>query len=942
MAPSRTKTAGVNFTLTPERWQHVKQVLQSALELDPERQVHFVASACVGDEPLRREVESLLAYQQEGANFIEVSAVDVAAKVLAEEEAHSAIGRRIGPYKVVREIGHGGMGSVYLAARDDAHYQQRVALKVVKRGMDTDFILRRFRHERQILADLNHPNIARLLDGGTTDDGLPYFVMEYVEGVPIDQHAEGHELTTVERLKLFSVACAAVHYAHQHLVVHRDIKPGNILVTADGNLKLLDFGIAKLLHHDHGSPATIMTATAVRLMTPEYASPEQVRGLSVSTATDIYSLGVLLYEILTGHHPYRFEGRLPHEVAQVICEREPEKPSHAVSRAEVVGTKGGGRATLSAGLMRKTEDGQPEKLRRSLRGDLDNIVLMAMRKEPERRYASVEQFAEDIRRHLEGLPVRARADTFGYRAGKFVTRHKLGVTAAGLILMTLLAGIVATTWQARVARLERERAERRFNEVRQLANSFVFDVHDEIQNLPGSTKARALIAQQALKYLDSLAQEAGGDLTLQRELAAAYEKLGVVQNTPTVAHLGDMEGALQSHRKAATLREALVAADPGNLDYRRDLLDSHWFIASLLNQQGDLPRSLEMSRQQLAVREQLINADPTNLIDRYNQAGTHTGIGETLLEMGDATGALNHQRQALSMREALAAIDSMSARARRSLTISYEHLGIATEQAGDSKGALELQRRGLETRESLLTADPLNNDLRLMLIESHRYVGDLLAKSGDPSGSMENYRKQLTLNEEMVAADAASVQFRSNQAVALIKVGDALLQNGKAGEALSNYRRALQIRNELAISSETDVFNRRDLAESYLKVGDALALSGDLSGAIESSLKGVEMYEALSAITPANVRIQVALANSYLKTGRLKSRVALTAKASVAQKVDHWRAARGFFQQCYDTALAINGRAPSAAYWIESEANALEALREEIKRCDEALTKLQR
>ncbi|HEV2885061.1 MAG TPA: serine/threonine-protein kinase, partial [Pyrinomonadaceae bacterium] len=561
--------------MTPERWRHVKQVLQSALELEPEQQAEFVASACVGDEPLRLEVESLLEYQKEGASFIEVSAADVAAKILADEEAHSAIGRRLGPYKIVREIGQGGMGSVYLAVRDDAQYQQKVALKLVKRGMDTDFILRRFRHERQILADLNHPNIARLLDGGTSDDGLPYFVMEYVEGVPIDQYVHEHELTTVERLKLFSVTCAAVHYAHQHLVVHRDIKPGNILVTADGNPKLLDFGIAKLLHDDHGSPATNVTATAVRLMTPEYASPEQLRGLSVSTATDIYSLGVLLYEILTGHRPYRFEGRLPHEVAQVICEQEPEKPSHAVSRAqEAVAAEGSERAHLSAAPIRNIHDGQPEKLRRTLRGDLDNIVLMAMRKEPERRYASVEQFAEDIRRHLEGLPVRARADTFGYRGGKFVTRHKLAVVAATLVLVTLLAGIVATTWQARVARLERERAERRFNEVRQLANSFVFDVHDAIHNLPGSTKARALIVQQALKYLDSLAQEAGGDLTLQRELAAAYEKLGLVQNTPTIAHLGDIAGAMQSHRKAAAVREALVAADPGNLDYRRELLDS--------------------------------------------------------------------------------------------------------------------------------------------------------------------------------------------------------------------------------------------------------------------------------------------------------------------------------------------------------------------------------
>ena len=510
-----------------------------------------------------------------GSDVLEECAAD-AARLRLDAAGATKIGTRIGAYKVVREIGHGGMGTVYLAERDDEHYHQQVAIKLINPGLGGDIIRRRFRNEMQILADLNHPNIARLFDGGETADGVPYLMMEYVDGTPINAYCNDHNLSTEQRLKLFCTVCDAVQYAHQHLVIHRDIKPGNILVTSEGVPKLVDFGIAKLL----GGTADT-AATAMPFMTPEYASPEQVRGASVTTATDVYSLGVVLYELLSGRLPYRFKSRVPHEVAQAICEQDPERPSTT--------------------------------RRKRLHADLDNIVLMAMRKEPERRYGTAQQFAEDIQRHLEGRPVSARHDTFSYRAGKFIRRQKVAVGAAALIAITLLVGIIATAWQARVARAERARSERRFNEVRQLANSFVFEVHDAVVNLPGSTTARSLIVQRGLNYLDSLAQDASGDRGLQRELAAAYEKLGAVQYTPSVAHLGDLPGALESHRKAAALREALVASEPSNLDFRRELLDSYWFIATLLGAQGDIKRELEMIREQLPMRQQLAAAEKTEL-----------------------------------------------------------------------------------------------------------------------------------------------------------------------------------------------------------------------------------------------------------------------------------------------------------------------------------------
>jgi eukaryotic-like serine/threonine-protein kinase len=715
-----------------------------------------------------------------GDDVIEQCASDAAARLRVNDSATKE-GTRIGPYRILRELGHGGMGAVYLAERDDEHYRQQVAIKLIKPGLGGDVIRRRFRNEMQILADLSHPNIARLLDGGETVDGVPFLVMEYVEGQPIDDFCDEKQLSIEERLQLFSTVCAAVQYAHQHLVIHRDIKPGNILVTGEGLPKLVDFGIAKLLDQDRSDA----TATAMPFMTPDYASPEQVRGVAVSTATDIYSLGVVLYELLTGHRPYRLKSGVAHEVAKAICDDEPRRPSTTQKR---------------------------------LHADLDNIVLMAMRKEAERRYATAEQFAEDIRRHLSGLPVRARPATFSYRTGKFIRRHKFGVAAAALITLTLLIGIIATVWQARVARAERARAERRFEEVRQLANSFVFEVHDAVVNLPGSTPARSLIVQRGLKYLDSLAQDAADDRGLQRELAVAYEKLGAVQYTPSVAHLGDLDGALESHRKAAVLREALVTADPANADYRRELLDSYWYIATLLGRHGDMAQELEIIRRQLPEREQLASAEKEAFVDRYNLAATYVYIGSLLMRMDDANGAVENQQKALQIKEGLAALDPDHARSSRALSISYEYLGLAHDSAGNTKRALELHQRGLQLRESLVAADPLNTDLRLMLVESYRYVGDMHFKLGDVKLAEDYFTKEFSLVKQMVAADPADAQLLSNEAVALMKVGDVDAAKGHTARALTNYRQALKIREQLSAAAPSDVYLRRDVEEVRNKI----------------------------------------------------------------------------------------------------------------------------
>jgi TolB-like protein/tetratricopeptide (TPR) repeat protein len=402
--------------VTPDRWKQVKEVLEAALGQPAEARAMFLTEACASDLELRAEVDSLLVSDDQANRFLETAAAPGVLRSFTERRPEALAGARIGPYKVLTEIAHGGMGAVYLAERDDSEYRRQVAIKLIKSDLGSTSAVRRFRQERQILADLDHPNIARLLDGGTTDDGLPYFVMEVVEGVPIDAYCEQRKLAAAQRLELFGIVCSAVAEAHRKRVVHLDLKPANVLVTAEGTPKLLDFGIAKLLSPELEAQRT---ATTGRLMTPEYASPEQLRAEPVTAASDIYALGVLLYRLLTGRGPYKVDSDLPHELARAICEQEPDPPS------------------VCAG---------PQAPHR-LTGDLDAIVLKALRKEPQRRYGSVEELSEDLRRHRQGLAVRARKDGLAYRAGKLVRRNKAtAITALTMTALAALLSAVVSNW----------------------------------------------------------------------------------------------------------------------------------------------------------------------------------------------------------------------------------------------------------------------------------------------------------------------------------------------------------------------------------------------------------------------------------------------------------------------------------------------------------------
>jgi serine/threonine protein kinase len=420
--------------------------------LDPAAREAFLDRECHGDENIRQEVERLLSARERLPEFLAGPLLGPAPRAFdpTMKPAQGMEGRQLHAYKLIREIGQGGMGTVYLAERVDGAYSKQVAIKLVRPRMNNAEILERFRREREILASLDHPNIARLIDGGSTEEGLPYFVMEFVEGQPINRWCDDRKLNVSQRLELFRKVCDAVQYAHQHLVVHRDLKPGNILVTAGGDVKLLDFGIAKLVGPEQAGELAA-TVTMTQIMTPQYASPEQVKGDAISTLTDVYSLGVVLYELLTGHRPYHLLRAAMHEMVRVISEEEPTRPSDVVTTTEERPEGEQGKQPITPETISEVREGALNRLRKRLQGDLDSILLTALRKEPSRRYSSVESFSEDLRRHLENRPVSAREDSVWYRVSRFVHRHPVGVAAGALLALSVAAGLLTVLWEMRIA-----------------------------------------------------------------------------------------------------------------------------------------------------------------------------------------------------------------------------------------------------------------------------------------------------------------------------------------------------------------------------------------------------------------------------------------------------------------------------------------------------------
>ena len=939
--------------MTPEEWQRVRPILESALELDSTSRPAFLDQAGV-DSLLRREIESLIAaHEQAGTRVLDGAANP---GFVAEDEARFRLvaGKRIGPYEVLEEIALGGMGAVYRAIRADGQYKQQVALKIVRADLGVELTATRFRNERQILASLDHPNIAKILDGGTSADGLPYFVMELIDGLPVTDYCDQHKLTIDSRLKIFRTVCSAVHYAHQRLVIHRDLKPSNILINAEGVPKLLDFGIAKILDPNMLTENATLTVGGQWLMTPEYASPEQLRGEAVTTVTDVHSLGLVLYELLSGRRAYRFPSHMPHDIARAVLETEPDKPSNAIRRNEKA-TEGQEKAPLTPEVISGRRGDSPEKLGKRLAGDLDNIVMKAIRREPGARYASVDQLSEDIRRHLDGLPVLARKSTLSYRCRKYVLRHKVGVTAAALVFLSLLTGIVLTLREARIARVNELRAEKRFNDVRQLANSLMFEIHDSIQDLPGSTAARKLLVERALRYLDSLNQEASGNPSLQRELATAYKRIADVQGYPFRANLGDTPGALKSYQKSLAIRLTLSAENPADSEDAIRLAECYRLLADTLVVSNDSAGALQNSRLAIQVVERIQPKYPNDfdvlseLSDDYESEADILAGTFNSANLGDSSAALPLREKVLELGERFARLKPGDPAIMRKVAVMAIHMGdqllvdgqwretlpyynraqkvfdqlLATDPGksnrladlhaiytrlqqiklieGNPTEALGINRKALEIARRLSKDDPRDTQARLALGQDYGNLVDSLSKSGSNHEAILAAGEGLAILKQLVALDPKNTEFRGIQAALYASAGDAYARSADNARALQHFREALSVLSQVQSEDPANVDVRLRVAGISNKVASMLTRSNDLVAATTMYRKALELVRPEFAARHPNEQALYSTADSYAGLGETEVILAKDNRQTQQNQIKHWDQARSWYQQSMDT-----------------------------------------
>jgi hypothetical protein len=787
--------------MEPAQAERLAEIVGAVQEQPASAQEAFLETACGGDAALRREVESLLSFEQQAREFIELPAIQVhAATFLAATTdgpaALLAPGARIGDFEILSLLGEGGMGEVYLAA-DLGLARRPVALKIIKRGMASDALRRHFQQERLILAGLNHPHIARMYGAAVTEDGWPYFVMEYVEGERIDTYCDARCLPLADRLAIFDKVAAAVSYAHRHLIVHRDLKPANIRVTAEGEPKLLDFGIAKLLD----APGQEQTVTIVAALTPTYASPEQIRGEGMTTATDIYSLGVLLYELLCGSRPYQTKGSRFEEVARAVCEQTPERPSATVRR---LASSAAGREVAAA------RNAAPARLVRQLAGDLDNIVLTALRKEPERRYASADQLAEDLRRHVDGRPVTARRETLLYVGAKFIRRNRAAAVIALLLAASLVGGIVATSWQARRAEEQRAHAEQRFEDVRQLANSLLFEIHDSVESLAGSTPTRQLIVSRALQYLDRLFREADTP-GLREDLAKAYLRIGDIQGNPYSANLGDTDGALASYRKAVALEES--PRTPPTRNERVILGLGYRAVGDMMEVKGNFTEMLREYRRSLDSFAGLHRDFPADneVRDEFARAYGVLGDGLDRVESGQQEQLASYQK-ALALNQEMLREKPGDLRLRRAVATGLAKVGFAIP--ADKKQTEKDVQQSVEMLRSLAQEQPDSARARRELAWGLFSLGGVFTDEGNFAAALPVDRESIAIREAAVAADPKNKQALFDLGGTLVDTVDPLIGAGLLAEALADANKGLDLQRQLHAADPENAMYARNCAHA--------------------------------------------------------------------------------------------------------------------------------
>jgi len=805
--------------MTPERFARVDALFNAALDLPVPERHPFLERECTGDPELLLEVRSMVdADSDPGATIDRAMVSGAEAWALATEE--KAIGTRMGPYRITGFLGRGGMGAVYRAVRDDAAFEKDVAIKLLRGGMDSRSVLRRFEQERQILARLEHPHIARLLDGGTGSNGMPFLVMEFVEdGITVTQHCKEALLGLEKRLLLFLDICSAVGYAHQNLIVHRDLKPGNILVDKSGSVKLLDFGIARVLSETGDQT---MTVAGAQMLTPEYASPEQVRGEPVTTATDVYSLGIILYELLTGHKAQRIEETSLAGIARAVCETSPIRPSHAA------------------------EDGGPVRSR-ELRGDLDNIILKALHKDRERRYPSVDQFAEDIRAYLRGMPVKARPDSFRYRTSKFLGRNRLAVVL-GTAAILLLSGTTFLLWR------QVEATKRRFQEVRHLSNEFLFEFHDAIESLPGSTTARKLVVEKGLQYLEALSKDSANDSQLAREVGIAYQRVGDVQGNPLESNLGDTKGALESYRKSVQLLDR-AWHDEGQTPSGRPALQTALYKLGSVQRVGNESKgAIESFQRSILHGEEFLKSAPGNVDVMRMLARGHDQLGRMVAIIGVEEGLRSTER-AVQIREELNFIGVGSRAGLGELGSSYATLGMVKARMGKTGEALAAYQKSLAMQERLasMKKDDVATQRTVMIAMSH--VGDTLGNShminlGRFKEAAAIYERVVEKARWLVSVDRSDKKAQVDLSFGLLRYGNTLLSAGDAPAGLRAMTEARQLLESLIQDDPGNARLAQNLASLVFQFGEMYASSKQWDKAVSHTNEAVRQARIILKADP--------------------------------------------------------------------------------------------
>jgi serine/threonine protein kinase len=899
-----------------DRWSLIEEIFQGALERPPAERKQYLEKACENEKELLPEIEALLESDHDAESVLRSLIADDL-KEVAQTSNLAETDLQLGPYHLVRELDSGGMGVVHLAVRSDDHYFQVVAIKMIRKGQDSPELVHRFRMERQILASLNHPGIGTILDGGETRDGRPFIVMEYVEGQPITLASKSRGLSIRQRIDLFRSVCSAVHYAHQKLIIHRDIKPSNVMVTPDGMVKLIDFGISKPVASQLVPSDNSTTGTSIRRMTPDYASPEQIQGKQLTTATDIYSLGVLLFELLTDSRPYTLSDLSAVAADRVVSEQSGKKPSSA--------------------------PGISSAARRELSGDLDRIVLKAMDLDPSQRYLSVQHFDEDLLRYLKGKPISARKTTPTYVLSKFVQRHKAGVFTACTIALALTCLVPLYLRQSRAS-------DRRVKEVRTLADSAISDMTDKLQHSSASTETQAALFQSALSYLGKLREATGNDPRLLLELSNAYVRVGDLEGSPLVANLGNSGTAVTSYREASRMALEAHARMPGD-ESTQAVIETYQRLGGMESFLGNLHEANDNYQQALTwarkfwqqkpddpIRKRLLATSyagigdvslnglhPDRALENYSAAfqvfgntpggvedhdrmliGFYLSKGSALNELGKQSEALESDRKAVALAEALAQRFPASLLARRALFLAYDEVifplaGRDALNISDSSQAQVYARKGLSIAQMLVGVDSKNAQAQFDLALAYASMGDAFRQS-NPDVASTWYRKSIALTKQLsplYGSGARHLLAIRNEALA-----EVLAKQENAAERLRLLQEANLARQELAGTSPHGLLH---LMRSYCKLSDAELAVNDLTKAREYAEAALPFLEKFDVTSPSLLVLRD-LGFCYESEGAVQHRIAMDRELPSAERLTAQAESRRWYSKSAEAWSTWNKR----------------------------------